>query len=75
LKKTTTCTTAVPVGGGPITTVNGVASFPNLTLWTVATGAVLQATATGLTSVNSSTFNVTANSDVVFRNGFETCTP
>jgi hypothetical protein len=72
--KKTTCA-AVPIGGGPITTVNGVASFPSLTLWTVANGVALQATATGLTSVNSSTFNVTANSDVVFRNGFETCTP
>ena len=75
LKKTTTCTTATPTGGGPITTVNGVASFPSLTLWTVANGVALQATATGLTSVNSSAFNVTANSDVIFRNGFETCTP
>ena len=73
--KKTTCTTAVPAGGGPITTVNGVASFPSLTLWTVANGVALQATATGLTSINSGTFNVTANSDVVFRNGFETCTP
>jgi hypothetical protein len=71
----TACATTVPAGGGPITTVNGVASFTNLRLWTVASGVALQATATGLTSVISGTFNVTANSDVVFRNGFETCTP
>ena len=73
--KKTACTTTIPVGGGPITTVNGVASFTNLTLWTVASGVALQATATALTSVTSGTFNVTANNDVVFRNGFETCTP
>jgi hypothetical protein len=73
--KKTTCTTTTPVGGGPIVTTNGVASFPNLALWTAANGVVLQATATGLTSINSGTFNVTANSDKVFRNGFETCTP
>lgn len=73
--KKTTCTTSVPDGGGPVTTTNGVASFPNLELDTVATGVVLQATATGLTSATSSTFNVTANTDVIFHNGFETCTP
>lgn len=73
--KKTACTTAIPVGGGPITTVNGVASFPNLSLSTVATGVVLQATATGVTSANSSAFNVTKNSDDIFRSGFETCTP
>ncbi len=73
--KKTTCTTSIPDGGGPVTTTNGVASFPNLELATVATGVALQATATGLTAATSSTFNVTANADVIFHNGFETCTP
>ena len=73
--KKTTCTTSTPSGGGPITTTNGVATFPNLKLATVATGVALQATATGLTSATSSAFNVTANTDVIFHNGFETCTP
>ena len=73
--KKTTCTTTVPAGGGPIAAVSGVASFPNLKLNTVANGVVLQATATGLTSINSNTFNVTA-SDRLFANGFEAgCVP
>ena len=71
----TACSTAVPSGGGPVATVNGVATFPNLTLNTVATGVVLQATASGLSAVNSSTFNVTAG-DRIFKNGFEAgCVP
>jgi hypothetical protein len=73
--KKTACTTTVPDGGGPVTTTNGVTAFPALTLSTVASGIALQATATGLTSATSATFNVTKNSDAVFANGFETCTP
>jgi len=71
----TTCTTSVPDGGGPIAATNGVASFPNLTLNTVGNGVILQASATGFTSVNSNAFNVTGG-DTVFANGFESgCVP
>ncbi|HET7248685.1 MAG TPA: Ig-like domain-containing protein [Gemmatimonadales bacterium] len=47
-------------GNGPITPVNGVASFPALTVGTAATGYTLAATAGGLTGVVSATFNVAA---------------
>ena len=69
------CTTSTPSGGGPITTVNGVASFPALEFETAANGITLQAASTGLTSATSSAFNVTKNTDVVFQSSFETCTP
>src|SRR5262249_45649728 len=39
--KTGSCTTVVPIGGGPITTASAVAQFPNLTLDKVATGVTL----------------------------------
>jgi hypothetical protein len=71
----TTCTAVIPDGGGPIAAVNGIASFPNLTLNTVANGVILQASATGFPSVNSTAFNVTAG-DTLFANGFEAgCAP
>ncbi len=71
----TTCTTTIAEGGGPIAAVNGVASFPNLTLNTVANGVILQASATGFSSVNSAAFNVTG-ADRIFVNGFESgCVP
>ncbi len=71
----TTCATVVPDGGGPIAAVNGVASFPNLTLDTIASGVILQASATGFSSLDSNSFNVTAG-DRIFTNGFESgCVP
>jgi len=71
----TTCNAVIPSGGGPIAAVNGIASFPALTLKTVGTGVILQASATGFTSINSNAFNVTAG-DTLFANGFEAgCVP
>ena len=72
----TTCNSIVPDGGGPIAAVNGVASFPALTLNTAGNGVILQASATGFTAVNSNPFNVTGN-DTIFANGFEVsaCVP
>ncbi|HEX4481848.1 MAG TPA: S8 family serine peptidase, partial [Rudaea sp.] len=72
----TTCNTVVPTGGGPVSTVGGVASFPNLTLNTVANAVVLQASVTsGFSAITSSPFNVTGG-DTIFANGFEAgCVP
>jgi Subtilase family len=70
-----TCTSLIPDGGGPIAVVNGVASFPALTLNTVANGVVLQASSTGFATINSNPFNVTGG-DTIFANGFEAgCVP
>lgn len=69
------CADVVPIGGGPLTVTNGVASFPSLTLQTAGTGVQLQATATGLSGATTGTFNVTANPDYIFRAGFQTCIP
>lgn len=71
----TTCTGQVPVGGGPVTVTAGVAAFPNLTLYALASNAQLQATATSLSSATSRVFNVNKNTDIFFRNGFESCSP
>jgi subtilase family protein len=71
----TSCSGVVPVGGGPITVTNGVATFSGLTLNTVATNATLIATASGLSQATSSSFAVVANPSYIFKNGFETCTP
>lgn len=71
----TTCTPVVPDGGGPIAAVNGVASFPNLTLNTVANGVMLQASTSGFSAITSNAFNVTSG-DTIFANGFEAgCVP
>lgn len=40
-----------------------------------ATGVQLQATASGLSAATSASFNVTTNSDWIFRGVFETCFP
>ncbi len=45
-------------GNGPIVPVSGLASFPNLTVNTAATGYTLAASSTGLTGTVSGTFNV-----------------
>lgn len=71
----TTCTGQVPVGGGPVTVTAGIATFPNLTLYALASSAQLQATATSLSSATSVVFNVNKNADISFRNGFESCSP
>jgi hypothetical protein len=70
----TSCIGVVPVGGGPVTAVNGIASFPNLTLFTTG-NAALTATATGRSPATSVTFAVSTNPDYIFRNGLETCVP
>jgi Subtilase family len=73
--KTVSCSSVVPTGGGPVTTSAAVATFAGVVLNKAATGVQLQATASGLSSATSSAFNVTANSDYVFRGVFETCFP
>src|SRR2546422_117416 len=47
-------------GGTPINAVNGVATFPNLSVDKAGTGYTLRATASGLTDATSGTFAVTA---------------
>jgi hypothetical protein len=58
-------------------TVNaGVAQFTNLRFHTVSTNRHLHAISSPvLTSADSTAFNVLANSDWLFWNGFETCVP
>ncbi len=73
--KRTTCTGQIPIGGGPVTVTAGVATFPNLTLYALASNAQLGASATSLTAATSVAFNVKANTDIVFRGGFESCSP
>lgn len=73
--KTVACSSAVPAGGGPVTSASAVAAFPNLTLDKAGTGVQLQATASGLATATSSSFTVSANSDWIFNSDFETCTP
>src|SRR5438876_570513 len=46
-------------GGTPINAVNGMATFPSLSVDKAGTGYTLRATASGLTDATSSTFNVT----------------
>lgn len=55
----------------------GIATFPTLRLNTVATGVVLNANALGLTGAVSTAFNVIANPDRIFFDGFDDplCTP
>ena len=55
----------------------GIATFPSLRLNTIATGVVLDASASGLAGASSTAFNVLANPDRVFFDGFDdpTCTP
>ena len=47
-------------GGAPVNAVNGVATFPNLSVDKAGNGYTLRATASGLTAATSSAFNVTA---------------
>src|SRR5213080_4601006 len=46
-------------GGTPINAVNGIATFPSLSVDKAGTGYTLRATASGLTDGTSNTFNVT----------------
>src|SRR5438309_1633275 len=46
-------------GGTPINAVNGMATFPSLSVDKAGTGYTLRATASGLTDATSSTFNIT----------------
>src|SRR6058998_2774205 len=46
-------------GGTPINAVNGIATFPSLSVDKAGTGYTLRATASGLTDATSNTFNVT----------------
>ena len=46
-------------GGTPINAVNGIATFPSLSVDKASTGYTLRATASGLTDATSSPFNIT----------------
>ena len=78
----TVVTISMTLCGAPITLEAetdsaGIATFPTLRLNTVATGVVLDATASGLAGTTSTTFSVTANADRIFFDGFDdpACTP
>jgi len=78
----TLVTVSMTLCGAPITLdaetdSAGIATFPIVRLNTVATGGVLDASASGLTSATSTSFNVAVNVDRVFFNGFDdpVCTP
>ena len=71
------CGGSVAVGSQTVS--SGLATFPtpgsSFDFYTVATGLQLQASGTGLMAATSQSFNVIANSDVVFADGFEGCRP
>jgi hypothetical protein len=71
------CNGSVAVGSQTVS--SGLATFPPpaspFDFYTVATGLQLQASGTGLMAATSQSFNVIANSDVVFADGFEGCRP
>jgi hypothetical protein len=69
-----TCTASPVRGGGPVTVVNGVATFPNIVLYTTGSGQRLVASATGRSSDTSNTFVVSVNNDLLFRSSFNPCT-
>lgn len=59
------CTGATLIGGGPVNTANGVATFPNLVLSATAASCSLNASAAGLGSGGSTSFaSVEANGPV-----------
>ncbi len=64
---------------GSQTASSGLATFArpasSFDFYTVATGLQLQASGAGLMAATSQSFNVTANADVVFADGFEGCRP
>lgn len=78
----TSVSISINLCGSPVTLEtetdsSGVATFGTLRFNTVATGDVLDANASGLTGASSSAFNVVANADRVFFDGFDdpVCTP
>lgn len=70
-----TCTADIVSGGGPVTAVNGIATFSNVILYTPGTGLRLQAMASGRSNDTSSAFATSANADLIFRSTFNTCLP
>lgn len=70
-----TCDDSPVTGGAPRTVVAGIATFNNVTLFTAGTNLRLQALASGRSSDTSTTFNITANSNLIFRGGLEACLP
>lgn len=69
------CTTNPVSGGGPVTVVNGIATFPGVVLYTPGSNLRLTASAPSRTSDNSNTFGITANNDLIFRSAFDACLP
>jgi hypothetical protein len=72
IKLASSACTSVPIAAA--TAAGGVAQFNNLRLYEVGSGRQLQASSTSL-SANSATFNVSANSDLIFANAFGPCLP
>lgn len=70
-----TCTASPVRGGGPVAVVNGIATFANVVLYTPGSALRLTASAPGRSSDNSNTFTISANSNLLFRSGFEACLP
>jgi len=60
---------------GTSTTSGGKAQFNNIRFYTIANAIMLNANAAGLTAANSKGFNVVANVDMKFWDGFESCVP
>ena len=59
----------------PVTVVNGVATFPNVVIYTPGSNLRLTASAPSRTSDNSNTFGITSNNDLIFRTRFDACLP
>jgi hypothetical protein len=64
-----------PVLFGPVTVTAGIADFTGVGLrfYTIASNLTLNAVATGYTTATSGSFNVLANADLVFADGFDGC--
>jgi len=60
---------------GNSTTSGGKAQFSNIRFYTVANSLALSAQASGLITAGSNGFNVVANADMKFWDGFESCVP
>lgn len=68
-----TCEDSPVIGGAPRAVVAGIATFNNVTLFTVGSSYRLQALAPSRSSDTSSSFSISANSGLIFRSGVEGC--
>jgi subtilase family serine protease len=72
IKLVSSACTSAPIASA--TVAGGVAQFNDLRLYKVGSGRQLQASSTSL-SANSASFNVSANSGLIFANAFGPCLP